>query len=368
MRTIIFRILYFIFRALRTAPAKQSPPVFLVLQYQMPLGCCVHGTPIYSALKTSYPDAKVIVATRGLSLTALQHDPHIDHLIGTGDPAVERAKVVSEIRSGMQALGVQPTQILQDATNRAGSFALLSAMVRLAPTKGFAGAPPLYDEHLAYDPSLSLIANNLRLVPGTPLLEPAIYFTRTELLKAQSLLPPAVCRIAFVMQGSGGQRTSWHDDRFAAVLQHVAALGHQAVLLGTTADAEQIDRILQIAGTKGISLAGKTSIPELAAVLANSDLLVSIDTGTMHVGRAVDVPLIVLGPSWQKPLEWLPLGKPNARILRGKDRDSVPANYRLDEIEVAPVIAAIEELLTSYPPSLQAREQRIQQRLSTTRE
>ena len=110
----------------------------------------------------------------------------------------------------------------------------------------------------------------------------------------------------------------------------------------------------------GTSLTGRTSVPELAALLALSDAAVSLDTGTMHVGRAVGVPIVVIGPSWQKPIEWLPLDLPQARILRGADRPDVPPNYKLDEVQAAAVIEALTDLLKTYPPGPAPRAERLQ--------
>ena len=103
---------------------------------------------------------------------------------------------------------------------------------------------------------------------------------------------------------------------------------------------------------------------ELAAVLAMSDAMVTLDTGTMHIGRAVKTPMAVLGPSWQRPIEWLPLEVQNVRILRGVDRDDVPENYRLDEISAESVIAALDDLMRAYPADAKARESRVEQSLS----
>lgn len=353
----------------------------LMLQYQMPLGCCVHGTPLiaalYQAIRAQHADAKLIVATRGMGAQVLAHDPHVAQIIITEDPARgmrARWQVARAIRRQLRVLGLQPTLIVQDATNRAGSHALLSAMVALAPTAGFADAPELYDTHLAYDRAQSLIDNNLRLVGllggDCAHREPGVYFTPAELAAADSLLEdlrPDKIRIAFVMQGSGGQRTGWHDDRFAQVLWHVSAKYGRPIFLGTAADAFIIERIRDLAAVDGLSLAGRTTVPELAALLTQCDLLVSLDTGTLHVGRAAGVPLVVLGPCWQPPVEWLPLQLAQARILRGSDRTSVPPEYRLDEIEPHAVIAAIDEMLQIYPASAAARSARAQRLLSQTR-
>ena len=69
--------------------------------------------------------------------------------------------------------------------------------------------------------------------------------------------------------------------------------------------------------------------------------------------------MVVIGPSWQKPIEWLPLGLPRARILRGADRPDVPKGYKLDEVQAAEVMAALTDLLTAYPPDATSRAERL---------
>ncbi len=375
MRNALFRLLYRIIRALRPKQIDRgAPQTILVLQYAMPLGCCVHGTPIYAAIKQANPGTLIIVASHGPGLATLQHDPHIDHLIDTPDPMGSFAslwKTVRNLRKHLRANGWQPNAVLQDASNRRGRYALFALLLRVAPTTGFADAPALYDHHLRYDPTLSLIDNNLRLVEGAAHLEPAVYFTAAELEQARAMLreanPAGLPVTAFVVQGSGGQRTGWHHERTVEVVQRTQALGHLPVFLGTSENAAEIERIRDVADSSAYSLAGRTSIPQLAALLCLCDLVVTVDTGTMHIGRAVDVPMVVLGPSWQKPLEWLPLDRPNVRILRGQDRADVPPDYRLDEVTVEQVTAAVDELLAAFPPSAQARETRVAQRISTTR-
>jgi ADP-heptose:LPS heptosyltransferase len=380
MRQTLLRGLKILVRAFR--PRRRNvagPRTVLVLQYQMPLGCCVHGIPLFAALAQTSPPPTVVVATRATGKAALAHDPHVAALIETEDPMLSLHSMWSvrrRIRAEIRRLGVQPDLILQDASNRRGRFALLALLVGLAPTSGFAEIPELYDIPLAYDPQRSLIDNNLRLAAeaggSAAHIEPVVYFTRAELERARSLLaevnPDSRPVTAFVVQGSGGQRTAWHEDRFAEVIRFVDGLGHRVVYLGTIAEAAEIESTRRAAGERGQSLAGKTTIPELAALLCLCDLLITVDTGTMHVGRASDVPMVVLGPSWQRPLEWLPLDRPQARVLRGPDRDNVPPGYRLDEIQVEDVIAAARDLLATFPPTTEAREARAAARLSTTRE
>jgi len=172
--------------------------------------------------------------------------------------------------------------------------------------------------------------------------------------------------VLFVTQNSGGQLTGWHTSRFVQVIRHVyEVLGCAVAYLGTEVDRGPIEKIQQAAGGIGTSLAGRTSVNELAALLAIGDAAISLDTGTMHVGRAVGLPMVVIGPSWQRPIEWLPLELPQVRILRGQDRDNIPPNYRIDEVQASDVIAAVEELLAEYPPSAASRANRAAASTST---
>ncbi|QMV17443.1 hypothetical protein GOB94_00980 [Granulicella sp. 5B5] len=378
MRNSLLRLLFHCIRALRPR-AHTTSPTFLILQYRIPLGCCVHATPIYAALKAAYPDCTIIVATRGLGHSVLQHDPHIDHLLDTPDPGKTLRGLNHHallLRDKLRSLNLHPTQILQDASNRRGTLALFALLLRLAPTKGFADIPKLYDTHLVYDPTRSLIDNNLRLVDdATTHPGPAVYFTTDDLAAARSLLhvanPHAHPITAFVVQGSGAQPNNWHDDRFAALIRHVESVGHRTVFLGTHAEADTINRICSLANSHGHSLAGRTTIPQLAALLCLCDALVTVDTGTLHVGRAAQVPTVVLAPTWQPAIEWLPLTVPNAIVLRGPDNflahADIPSDYRLDEITVEAAIAAFTQLDNHFPPSTHAHEQRIARLLSNTR-
>ncbi|MGH9596334.1 MAG: glycosyltransferase family 9 protein, partial [Edaphobacter sp.] len=163
-----------------------------------------------------------------------------------------------------------------------------------------------------------------------------------------------------------GQATGWHTDRFVSVIQYVTEkLGCAVAYVWTAGDAGAIDAIREAADGIGTSIAGQTNVNELAAVLAMSDVMVTLDTGTMHVGRAVKTPMVLLGPSWQRPIEWLPLTVPNVRILRGEDRDAIPENYRLDEISADSVIEAVDDVLRTYAPNAAARAGRVEESLSS---
>jgi ADP-heptose:LPS heptosyltransferase len=353
-------------RLIRSAPAA-PPSSILILEYLLPLGCCVHLTPVHEAIKRANPSITLTVATRGLGLALLRNHPFIDHLIETPDPLTSTGSAARVLRAELARRSLRPSLILTGASDQRTRIAALALLADAAVRGGFTVHPGLYHRPLAYDRRRSLIDNNLQLATlagASPThIEPRVYFSPADLSAAESLArianPEGRPLVLFVTQNSGGQRTGWHPSRFAEVIRHAyEVLGCAVAYVGTTADRVAIEEIRQAAGGIGASLAGRTSVTELAALLSISDAAVSLDTGTMHVGRAVGVPMVVIGPSWQRPIEWLPLGIPQVRILRGEDRADIPPNYQLDEVQAVDVIAALEELLTLYPPKVASRAER----------
>ena len=179
----------------------------------------------------------------------------------------------------------------------------------------------------------------------------------------------------FVTQTTSYAPKKWPADRFAAVADHVAVRYNvQVAFLGTTKGAPAIDAIRRAMRRDSVSLAGATEIPTLCAVLCRADAAVTLDTGTMHLARAVGLPMVVVAPPWSSPYEWLPLRVPACIILR---RDDIPCRVcgspscdthdRMDEIGTAAVIEAVGTLLAEHPPAPDRRRRRVERCLARGR-
>ncbi len=102
---------------------------------------------------------------------------------------------------------------------------------------------------------------------------------------------------------SGGRESKqWQLDRFAEVARDVARQRQAAIVLtGSEADRPMVQSVRnQLQGTDvaTIDLAGRVDLVDLAAVLTHLDLLITGDTGPMHLASAVGTPVVALfGPS-----------------------------------------------------------------------
>jgi heptosyltransferase-2 len=97
-----------------------------------------------------------------------------------------------------------------------------------------------------------------------------------------------------------GGAKRWPPEFFAALVRALADGGVRPVLIGTAADAPDGRAIESALAQSAIvlNLIGKTDVPTLAGVLAAARTLVANDSGALHLGAAVGIPVTAMyGPT-----------------------------------------------------------------------
>ena len=107
----------------------------------------------------------------------------------------------------------------------------------------------------------------------------------------------------------------WRNDRFAALADRLAVeQGVDVVFTGGLNDGNVIADIGRKMSTPCVDLSGRTTLKMLAALYQRSALLVTTDTGPMHLAAAVQTPVVALfGPT--APWRTGPYGKGH-RVIR----------------------------------------------------
>ncbi|MGC1782516.1 MAG: glycosyltransferase family 9 protein [Acidobacteriaceae bacterium] len=343
---------------------------FLLLQYEAPLGSVVHATPLLEALKTAMPDAHIAVAASPMAASALCNSPFLNgRLTATASP-FSSLRSAADVRGLMRAMPPGPRCVITTIGNQRTRLAMLGLLAGKSVRAGYTLAPEIYDVPLTFTPERGQIEGNLDILRAlgyeVAFCEPRVFFDQLDAefaTQSMEAIPeePGAPRIAFVTRNSGGQRNQWSTERFRQVIADLShSCGAVPVFLGTAIDAPAIEALRHALPNAGVSLAGKTTIPQLAAVLAQCDLIVSLDTGTFHVARAVGLPGVVIAPAWQDPREWLPVNHIHYRVLRGPSIPAAPPGYCIEEITAEQVSAAATDLLGHFPPSSAARAARVQ--------
>ncbi len=87
----------------------------------------------------------------------------------------------------------------------------------------------------------------------------------------------------------------WFEDRWAALMDRVTEeLGLPTVVLGGPGDQPALDRVQGMTRIPPISLVGKTTLTQAAAMIERASLVVGVDTGLSHIGIAFDRPTVTI--------------------------------------------------------------------------
>jgi ADP-heptose:LPS heptosyltransferase len=112
--------------------------------------------------------------------------------------------------------------------------------------------------------------------------------------------------------GSDWACQMWPAGRWAELADRLhAETGRGLVFTGSAGEAEDVERIRALMRAPSVSLAGQTTVAELAAVLAEAELCVCVDSLAYELARSAGTPTIVLaGESRTRPDaagEWAPI-------------------------------------------------------------
>lgn len=89
---------------------------------------------------------------------------------------------------------------------------------------------------------------------------------------------------------------NWHADRYAAVADHAATRGWRIVLCGGRSQLERdtTDAIVAAMKTPALDLVGKDTLKQLPALLERADLVMTPDSGPMHIANAIGTKVLGL--------------------------------------------------------------------------
>lgn len=148
------------------------------------------------------------------------------------------------------------------------------------------------------------------------LCQPKIWLAHNELSPLKKFLPDDTTPCLGINPGAEfGPAKRWPADKFAAVIQQLAGQLDCRFLLfggpGDTAITADIEK--RLTDCDVVNLAGRTTLIELCELLQHCRLLLTNDTGPMHLAAALGTPLVALFGSTSPELTG-PLG-PRVQIL-----------------------------------------------------
>ena len=172
---------------------------------------------------------------------------------------------------------------------------------------------------------------------------------RLDLLRPPGADEHPLAGATVVHPGAASPSRRWPAERFASVARSEAAAGRRVVVTGGPHEELLVRQVSTAAGLpSSAALAGRTSVAELAEIVAAAARVVCGDTGVGHLATAFGTPsVVVFGPT--PPTVW---GPPPARSDRHRvvwsgragDPHAPSADPGLLEITPERVLRELEEL------------------------
>jgi heptosyltransferase-2 len=135
----------------------------------------------------------------------------------------------------------------------------------------------------------------------------------------REVCPPSSSPTIGVFPGSNASSRRWDADRYASLVRYLCDDGARVVVFGGPQERELTARV---AGGAAFDAGGRTDLPLLAVALAACDLLVTNDSGPMHLATAVGTPTVSLWGAGD-PVVTGPLGERH-QLVRHPELPCVP--------------------------------------------
>jgi ADP-heptose:LPS heptosyltransferase len=123
---------------------------------------------------------------------------------------------------------------------------------------------------------------------GLVTLEPRVTLTDGDIKEAADVVPPNDAPLVVLHPGAGDLRRRWPPEKFAAVGDALAAAGARVAVVGAREDERQVvEAVIGTMRANAQNLWEKLSLGGLAGLLDRCAVVVSNDSGPLHLAAAV---------------------------------------------------------------------------------
>ncbi len=264
------------------------------------LGDVIHALPVVQAMKEAAPHLTLGWVVRRRCADILRGNPYIDHLYVMPDKPTlaellalrrELHSVHYEMALDTQGLLLSglvtrlsgaPVRVGWDRNREMNALFLTHPIIpgkakdahEIDLLYGFAEALGIHVPHSEFTPQPYLAADGA--------------------VSAESWLADLPHPRIALNVGASRAYKRWPVENWAQVVLSLTQSGRSVVFVGDKTDAESVAQITPALNSGYVDLSGKTTLRELASVLAACDLLVSGDSGPMHLAVAVGTPVVAI--------------------------------------------------------------------------
>ncbi len=273
------------------------------------LGDVLFSTPVIRALKRSFPDAGISVLIHPRCKDVLADNPFVDELI-TYDEDGEHRGILGKLGLilYLRKKGFERAYILHRSLTRA----LIASLSGIPRRIGY-----------YYGKRAFLLTDNIKPSPGDVhradfylgVLEQSgidikeedrkieFFITDEDRAKIREILKKEGINTdeKFIVLNPGANwiPKRWPAENFANLADALMEKHHLKIIItGAKKDTALVNEIISLMKNKPVMLAGKTTLKELAALFEKAILVISADSGPLHIAAAMNTSAIgIYGPT-----------------------------------------------------------------------
>ncbi len=269
------------------------------------LGDAVMGTPILEDLKKAFPESSLTVLCHNAIQVLLTSNPHIDDFIVFSSDKKrqlnEKNRIYAMLKHGEFDTGILLTRSFSsawwffkgDVKRRIGFKDHCRALLLTDPIK--------VPENEEYEHQVITYKKLLEpLGVPTSNTSPKLYVTEDEVALSRQMLAdfdilPEHRLIGINPGAAFGSAKCWPQERFKELTARLTVDPNTRIIyFGDTVSKPLVDAITTNFGKNVVNLAGKTSLRSFTTLLSVCNLLVTNDSGPMHVAAALSTPLVAI--------------------------------------------------------------------------
>ncbi len=281
-----------------------APPKEICLLRLSALGDVTHVLPLLNTLQTAWPQTRITWLIGRGEQKLLEGLPGVDFVVYDKKSGFKGMREIGrQLRERLGAGRKFDVLLQMQVAARAN---LLSAFV---PAKVRVG----YDKSRSKDLHGLFINTRIEDRPGIHVLDAIGSFVEPLGLRplpvqwklpvpqaafewAAEQWPEDGRKVLAISPCSSHVKRNWFAERYAAVADHAMARGWRVILCGGRSDLERQmgDAILAAMQGEALDLIGKDTLKQLPALLARADLLMTPDSGPMHIANAMGTKVLGL--------------------------------------------------------------------------
>lgn len=294
----------------------ESPRSILIVKLSA-IGDVVHSLPVLEVLRQSYPDAVIDWVVEEAAAGIVEGHPAIDRVFVSRRKTWQRALAAGnaspsagEILDFIRRLRSTRYDLVIDLQGLFKSGILLGlarGLRKVGMSGAREGAGLFLNEHAvavgrdihAIDRYLKLAASLGCDVSGWDGRLPVTEADRASACRLLECAGIGETPFVAVNPVAKWETKLWLSDRFSSLCDRIVEeTGCKVVFTGGGEDFGHLEEIISAMRHPAVNLAGRTGLRELASVYERAKLLITTDTGPMHIAAAMKCPVVALfGPT-----------------------------------------------------------------------